>query len=63
MRVGPLLEARRVVQLRALTEAEAARIAVEILWPMTSVGHGDAGDGLAPMRDALRKLAAQSASS
>lgn len=58
-RVGPLLDARRVAALRRLTEEDAARIAVELLWPMARVGEGDAGEGLAAMRNALRQLASR----
>ena len=57
--VGPILEAERVERLRALTPAEAGRIAAEIVWPMSRAGAGDGGAGLAPMRDALRRLAAK----
>lgn len=56
-RVGPLLEAQRVAELRQLTSADAARIAVELVWPMVPPGRGDDGAGLAPMHDALRRLA------
>lgn len=56
-RTGPLLEARRVAELRQLTSAESARIAVELLWPMASPGSGDDGAGLRPMHDVLRRLA------
>jgi hypothetical protein len=56
-RTGPLLEARRVAELRQLTSADAARIALELLWPMVPPGPGDGGAGLAPMRDVLRRLA------
>ena len=58
---GPMLDAERVASLRRLTETDAARIAVELLWPMVGVGGGDSGEGLLPMRDALRRLAAQPA--
>ncbi len=56
-RVGPLLEAQRVTELRALTEAESARIAVELLWPMAPLGSGDDGGGLMPIQVAQRRLA------
>lgn len=56
-RTGPLLEARRVEELRQLTGAESARIAVELLWPMVPPGPGDDGEGLRPMHDVLRRLA------
>ena len=55
-RMGPLLEVRRVSELRQLTGAESARIAVELLWPMVPPGPGDNGEGLRPMHDALRRL-------
>jgi hypothetical protein len=55
-RVGPILEAQRVVELRALTEVESARVAVELLWPTAPVGGGDDGEGLALMHAALRRL-------
>jgi hypothetical protein len=58
-RIGPLLEAQRVAELRRLTSAEAARIAVELLWPVVPPGPGDDGAGLAPMHDVLRRLAAR----
>ena len=56
-RMGPLLEARRVAELRQLTGAESARIAVELLWPMVPPGPGDDGAGLRAMHDVLRRLA------
>ena len=46
-RIGPLLEARRVSELRALSEVESARVAVELLWPMVPPGHGDDGEASA----------------
>ena len=55
-RMGPLLEARRVSELRQLTGADSARIAVELLWPMVPPGPGDNGEGLRPMYDVLRRL-------
>ena len=58
---GPMLDDERVAGLRRLTATEAARIVVELLWPMVPVGGGDSGEGLVPMRDALRRMAAQSA--
>jgi hypothetical protein len=58
-RVGPLLESRRVAELRQLTAAEGARVAVELLWPMVPPGPGDDGAGLGPMHDVLRRLAAR----
>ena len=56
-RTGPLLEARRVAELRQLTGIDAARMAVELLWPMVPPGPGDDGAGLGPMHDVLRRLA------
>ncbi len=56
-RVGPILEASRVEGLRRLTEDEAARIARDLLWPMVPPGGGDDAEGIAPMKDALRRLA------
>ena len=56
-RIGPLLEARRVAELRQLTDAESAWIAVELLWPMVLPGPGDDGTGLRAMHDVLRRLA------
>jgi hypothetical protein len=58
-RVGPLLEERRVDELRRLTEVEAARIATEFLWTDQPAGGGDRGAGLVAMREALQKLAGQ----
>ncbi len=40
--MGPILAARRVAELRELTEADSARIAVELLWPMVPPSPGDA---------------------
>jgi hypothetical protein len=54
---GPMLEDVRVRGLRALTEAEAGRIACDLLWPMVPPGGGDDADGLVRMKDALRRLA------
>lgn len=59
-RMGPILEARRVSELRELSEAESARIAVELLWPMVPPSHGDDGEGLRPLQDVLRRLAERS---
>jgi hypothetical protein len=56
---GPLLEARRVAELRELTGADAARIAVDLVWPLVPLGSGDDGAGLVPMHDVLRRLAAR----
>ena len=56
-RVGPLLEARRVSELRRLTDVESARLAVDVLWPMVRPGPGDNGEGLRALHDVLRRLA------
>ena len=58
-RVGPILEARRVSELRLLTDAESARIAVDLLWPMVPPGPGDDGEGLRQMHTVLARLAAR----
>lgn len=61
-RVGPILEAERVAELRGLSETESARIAVELVWPMGTLGDHRGGDdaaGLMPMKDALLKLGAR----
>ena len=54
---GPILEDIRVQELRQLTETEAARIARDLLWPMVEPGGGDDAEGIAPMKDALQRLA------
>ena len=59
-RMGPILEARRVSELRARSEAESARVAVELLWPMVPPGHGDDGEGFRALHDVLRRLAERS---
>ena len=59
-RMGPVLEARRVTELRELTEVESARIAVELLWPMVPPSPGDYGEGLRALHDVLRRLAERS---
>lgn len=61
-RVSPLLEAERLEALRGLDEAESARIARDLVWPMGTPGSdrgGDDGAGLVPMKDALRQLGAR----
>jgi hypothetical protein len=55
-RNGPELEALRVSELRQLSEADSARIAVEVVWPMAPVGSGDDGEGLRRMRTALDRM-------
>lgn len=56
-RIGPILEARRVSELRQLTDVESARIAVDLLWPLVPAGRGDDGEGLRTIHDVLRRLA------
>jgi hypothetical protein len=56
-RNGPLLEARRVADLRQLTDEVSAWVAVDLVWPMAPSGPGDDGAGLRPLGDALRRLA------
>ena len=56
-RMGPMLEARRVSELRQLTDVDSARLAVEVLWPMVRPGPGDNGEGLRAIHDVLRRLA------
>lgn len=56
-RVGPLLEAIRVEELRKLTDEESARIARDLLWPMLMPGGSDDAEGIEPMKDALQRLA------
>jgi hypothetical protein len=59
-RVGPALDAERTAELRAMTDAEAARIAVEIVWPMGALGEhrgGDDGEGLEVIGRLQRELA------
>jgi hypothetical protein len=58
-RTGPLLEARRLAELRLLTEADAARVAFDLVWPMAPVGPGDQGEGLIAIKDALQRLSAR----
>ena len=58
-RVGPILEAERLDQLRRLDDEESARIARDLVWPMGTLGDdrgGDDASGLVPMKDALRQL-------
>jgi len=52
---GELLERERVERMRALTEAEAARIACD-LWLFARSGGGDDAEGLLPMKRLLSKL-------
>ena len=53
---APILDADRVARLRQLDDAAAARIALD-LWSMAPIGAGDSGEGLKPMKNALRRLA------
>jgi hypothetical protein len=58
-RVGPMLDADRLERLRRLDEAEAARIACDLVWPMGTLEPDRGGDdaaGLVPMKEALRKI-------
>jgi hypothetical protein len=58
-RLGPILDAERVEGLRRLDDAESARIARDLVWPMGTLGDyrgGDDAAGIEPMKDALRKL-------
>jgi hypothetical protein len=55
-RNGRELDARRVEDLRMLTDASAARIAVDVVWPMAPLAPGDAGEGLRPIREVLTRL-------
>ncbi len=51
--VGAILEEERAEGLRALTDADAARTAVD-LWRFARPGSGDDGEGLLSMKDLLR---------
>jgi hypothetical protein len=53
--VGAILEQERIDRMRALTDADAARIACD-LWRFAQPGRGDDGEGLLALKDALRKL-------
>ena len=58
-RVGPILEAERLARLRQLDDAESARIARDVVWPMGTLGDHRGGDdaaGILPMKEAVRKL-------
>ncbi len=52
---GPLLEQERTERVRALTDADAARMALD-LWEFARPNAGDDGEGLLPMTRALQKL-------
>ena len=58
-RAGPILEGERLERLRQLDDAESARIACDLVWPMGTLGDHRSGDdaaGLEPMKAALGKL-------
>jgi len=60
--VSPWLEAARLEELRGLDDAESARIARDLVWPMGTLGSdrgGDDGAGLVRMKDALQRLGAR----
>lgn len=52
---GPVLEQERVARIRALSDADAARMALD-LWEFARPEGGDDGEGILPMRRALQKL-------
>jgi hypothetical protein len=52
--VGAILEEERTERLRALTNADAARTAVD-LWRFARPGSGDDGEGLLSMKNLLKK--------
>jgi hypothetical protein len=43
-RMEPLLESERTRELQALTDEDAARIAVDLVWPMGTLGDDPGGD-------------------
>lgn len=53
---GPLLERERRARIRALTDADAARMALD-LWQFARADSGDNGEGILLVTQALRKLA------
>lgn len=58
-RVGPEREAERLQALRALDDAESARIARDLVWPLGTLDNNRGGDdaaGLITMKALLRKL-------
>ncbi len=55
-RNGPELERGRVADLQRLTDESAARIALDLVWPMAPIGPGDAGAGLRLIRAVLERL-------
>lgn len=52
---GPLLEQQRLTRLQLLSDAEAARMALD-LWQFARPDAGDKGEGLRRMAQALQKL-------
>lgn len=54
-RAGPLLEQERTERIRALSDTDAARMALD-LWHFAQPGRGDDGEGFLPMKRALQKL-------
>lgn len=61
-RIAPVLDAERTAALQAMTEADAARIAVEIVWPIGTLGEyrgGDDGAGLEAIVRLQRRAAAR----
>ncbi|MBA3638090.1 MAG: hypothetical protein M3541_22785 [Acidobacteriota bacterium] len=54
-RAGPLLDQERAQRVRALTDTDAARMALD-LWGFAQPGRGDDGEGILPMARALQKL-------
>lgn len=57
-RVGPLLDEERAARIRALSDAEAARVALD-LWQFARPGGGDDGAGLLVMAHTLQKIQAR----
>jgi len=54
-RAGPLLDQERAQRVGALTDTDAARMALD-LWGFAQPRRGDDGEGLLPMAHALQKL-------
>lgn len=52
---APLLDQERAERIRALSDADAARIALD-LWALARPDGGDDGEGLLPMTRALQNL-------
>lgn len=52
---GPLLEQERTERIRALSDTDAARMALD-LWHFAQPDRGDDGEGLLPMTQAQQKL-------